>query len=153
MPGPAAAGVLIYAKDFQALARFYEQVLDMQRLHEDEHIIVLESAALQLLIHALPAEIAARVQVGKPPQRRADVALKFFVTVPSRGCGSMLITVVFANGQGVTINASAETGKSAADAFAAAAAVAEPRTSRRMDAVAWATLAKQAATDEAPIAG
>lgn len=82
MPGPAAAGVLIYAKDFQALARFYEQVLDMQRLHEDEHIIVLESAALQLLIHALPAEIAARVQVGKPPQRRADVALKFFVTVP-----------------------------------------------------------------------
>lgn len=83
MPGPAAAGVLIYAKDFQALARFYEQVLDMQRLHEDEHIIVLESAALQLLIHALPAEIAARVQVGKPPQRRADVALKFFVTVPA----------------------------------------------------------------------
>ena len=85
MPGPAAAGVLIYAKDFQALARFYEQVLDMQRLHEDEHIIVLESAALQLLIHALPAEIAARVQVGKPPQRRADVALKFFVTVPAIG--------------------------------------------------------------------
>ena len=83
MPGPATAGVLIYAKDFQALARFYEQVLDMQRLHEDEHIIVLESAALQLLIHALPAEIAARVQVGKPPQRRADVALKFFVTVPA----------------------------------------------------------------------
>ena len=75
--------MLIYAKDFQALARFYEQVLDMQRLHEDEHIIVLESAALQLLIHALPAEIAARVQVGKPPQRRADVALKFFVTVPA----------------------------------------------------------------------
>ncbi|MBS3020038.1 hypothetical protein DJFAAGMI_02792 [Comamonas sp. PE63] len=83
MPGPAAAGVLIYAKDFQALARFYEQVLDMQRLHEDEHIIVLESAALQLLIHALPAEIAARVQVGRPPQCRADVALKFFVTVPA----------------------------------------------------------------------
>ncbi|WP_407715230.1 VOC family protein [Comamonas testosteroni] len=83
MPGPAAAGVLIYAKDFQALARFYEQVLDMQRLHEDEHIIVLESAALQLLIHALPAEIAARFQVGRPPQRRADVALKFFVTVPA----------------------------------------------------------------------
>ncbi|WP_043006419.1 VOC family protein [Comamonas testosteroni] len=83
MPGPAAAGVLIYAKDFQALARFYEKVLDMQRLHEDEHIIVLESAALQLLIHALPAEIAARVQVGRPPQRRADVALKFFVTVPA----------------------------------------------------------------------
>lgn len=83
MPGPAAAGVLIYAKDFQSLASFYEQVLGMQRLHEDEHVIVLESAALQLVIHALPAEIAARVRIGTPPQRRADVALKFFITVPA----------------------------------------------------------------------
>ena len=83
MPGPAAAGVLIYAKDFQSLASFYERVLGMQRLHEDEHIIVLESAALQLVIHALPAEIAARVKIGTPPQRRADVALKFFITVPA----------------------------------------------------------------------
>ena len=38
---------------------------------------------LQLVIHALPAEIAARVKIGTPPQRRADVALKFFVTVPA----------------------------------------------------------------------
>ena len=59
MPGPAAAGVLIYAKDFQSLAGFYEQVLGMRRLHEDAHVIVLESAVLQLVIHALPAEIAA----------------------------------------------------------------------------------------------
>jgi len=95
-----------------------------------------------------------RAYLTKPAANSSGVTdPKFFVTVPSRGCGSMLITVVFANGQGVTINASAEAGKSAADAFAAAAAVAEPRTSRRMDAVAWATLAKQAATDEAPIAG
>lgn len=83
MPGPAAAGVLIYAKDFQSLAGFYEQVLGMRRLHEDAHVIVLESAVLQLVIHALPAEIAARVKIGTPPQRRADVALKFFVTVPA----------------------------------------------------------------------
>ena len=83
MPGPAAAGVLIYAKDFQSLAGFYERVLGMRRLHEDAHVIVLESAALQLVIHALPAEIAARVKIGTPPQRRADVALKFFVTVPA----------------------------------------------------------------------
>ena len=83
MPGPAAAGVLIYAKDFQSLAGFYERVLGMRRLHKDAHVIVLESAALQLVIHALPAEIAARVKIGTPPQRRADVALKFFVTVPA----------------------------------------------------------------------
>ena len=83
MAGPAAAGVLIYAKDFHRLAHFYEQVLHMQRLHADEHIIVLESAALQLVIHAIPAEIARQVHIDTPPQRRADVALKFFVTVPA----------------------------------------------------------------------
>ena len=83
MAGPAAAGVLIYAKDFNCLARFYEQVLRMQRLHADEHIIVLESAALQLVIHAIPAEIATQVHIDTPPQRRSDVALKFFVTVPA----------------------------------------------------------------------
>ena len=83
MAGPAAAGVLIYAKDFHCLAHFYAQVLRMQRLHADEHIIVLEPAALQLVIHAIPADIATQVHIDKPPQRRADVALKLFVTVPA----------------------------------------------------------------------
>lgn len=83
MPGPAAAGVLLYAKNRAQLAHFYQQVLGMQQLHEDAHITVLESAALQLLIHAIPAEIAARISLDTPPRRREDVALKFFVTVPS----------------------------------------------------------------------
>ena len=83
MPGPAAAGVLIYAKDLDALAHFYTQVLGMKELHRTAEIIVLESAALQLVIHAIPAPIAAQVHISTPPQRRENVALKFFVTVPS----------------------------------------------------------------------
>ena len=83
MPGPAAAGVLLYAKNLDALAHFYEQVLGMQELHRSAEIIVLESSVLQIVIHAIPAAIAAQVHISTPPQRRENVALKFFVTVPS----------------------------------------------------------------------
>ena len=83
MPGPASAGVLIYAKDLTGLAHFYEQVLGMKELHRTAEIVVLESEALQLVIHAIPAAIAAQVHISTPPQRRENVALKFFVTVAS----------------------------------------------------------------------
>ena len=83
MPGPASAGVLIYAKDLTGLAHFYEQVLGMKELHRTAEIVVLESEALQLVIHAIPAAIAAQVHISNPPQRRENVALKFFVTVSS----------------------------------------------------------------------
>ena len=83
MPGPAAAGVLLYAKDLDALAHFYAQVLGMEEVHRTEEIVVLESAVLQLVIHAIPAPIAAQVHISTPPKRRENVALKFFVIVPS----------------------------------------------------------------------
>ncbi len=83
MAGPAAAGVLIYAKDLNRLAQFYAQVLAMREVHREAALVVLESSALQLVIHAIPAEIAAHIQISTPPQRRADAAIKFFVTVAS----------------------------------------------------------------------
>lgn len=83
MSGPAAAGVLIYAKHRDALANFYGQVLGMQQLHRDEHLTVMESPQLQLVIHAIPEAIASQVNIASPPVRREDVALKFFATVPS----------------------------------------------------------------------
>lgn len=46
MPEPAAAGVLIYAKNLQALAHFYQQVLGMKELQADADIVVQESPAL-----------------------------------------------------------------------------------------------------------
>lgn len=83
MPEPAAAGVLIYAKNLQALAHFYQQVLGMKELQADADIVVQESPALQLVIHAIPASVSRQIQISKPPQRRENVALKFFVTVSS----------------------------------------------------------------------
>jgi predicted enzyme related to lactoylglutathione lyase len=83
MPGPARAGLFVYAKDKERIARFYEVIAGMTRLHEAAEITVLESRDIQLLVHRIPSAIADSIQITSPPARREDTALKFFFTVPS----------------------------------------------------------------------
>jgi len=83
MPGPARAGLFIYAKDIHRLARFYEAVAEMRPVTETPEMIVLASPDLQLLVHAIPPAIAATIEIRTPPIRREDTALKFFLTVAS----------------------------------------------------------------------
>lgn len=83
MSGPARAGLSIYALDHQRIARFYEAVLGMSRVHESPEVVVLQSSDIQLVLHRIPADRAATITitVTSPPQRRTS-ALKFFFTVP-----------------------------------------------------------------------
>ena len=83
MPGPARAGLFVYAKDQERIARFYQVIADMTRLHVEAELTVLESADIQLLVHRIPPGIAAGIQITSPPARRQDTALKFFFTVSS----------------------------------------------------------------------
>ncbi|MEY2685937.1 MAG: hypothetical protein RL375_135 [Pseudomonadota bacterium] len=83
MPGPARAGLFVYAHDKARLVRFYEAVAGMTRLHETEELSVLESPDIQLLVHQIPAHIAAQFTITSPPERREECALKFFFTVAS----------------------------------------------------------------------
>ncbi len=85
-----------------------------------------------------------RAYLSKPASHSGGVTdWKIFATVQSRGCGSVMVTLVTPSGQGVSFLQTAEGAKSLADAFASAAAVASPRTSRRMDAVAWPLVEEQ----------
>ena len=83
MPGPAPAGLFVYAKDLPRLAAFYEAILGLARLHATDEIVVLDGPGVQLLVHAIPADTAARIEITAPPRQRWDAALKFFFTVPS----------------------------------------------------------------------
>jgi predicted enzyme related to lactoylglutathione lyase len=83
MPGPARAGLFVYAKHKETLVRFYEAVAGMTRLKETPELTVLESPDIQLLVHQIPAAIADSIAISTPPARREDTALKFFFTVPS----------------------------------------------------------------------
>lgn len=83
MPGPARAGALVYAKDLERLSGFYQRLLGMRLLHADAEHQVIESADLQLIIHAIPPQIAAGIAIASPPEPRAGQAIKLFFTVPS----------------------------------------------------------------------
>ena len=83
MPGSTRAGLFVYAKDAERVASFYEAVAGMSRLQTPGDLIVLESADIQLLVHAIPEPIARDIEITSPPQRREDTALKFFLSVPS----------------------------------------------------------------------
>lgn len=83
MPGPARAGLFIYALDPERVADFYCAVAGMARLHAAPELIVLESSDIQLLVHRIPPPFAEGIVITSPPQRREDMALKFFFSVPS----------------------------------------------------------------------
>lgn len=83
MPGPARAGALIYARDLQRLSGFYQALLGMRLLKADAEHHVIESADLQLIIHAVPPHIAATFTLSSPPKPREEQAIKLFFTVPS----------------------------------------------------------------------
>ncbi|WP_299491784.1 VOC family protein [Acaryochloris sp. IP29b_bin.137] len=83
MPGPAKAGLFIYAKDFNRLARFYESILMLSFIHQSDEFIILQSPDIQLNIHAMPQHIADSITISSPPVHREQSALKFFFTVPS----------------------------------------------------------------------
>jgi len=83
MSDSLGAGAVIFAKDLARVARFYEGVLGMQRLHAAVGHIVLESPQVQLVIHGIPARIAAGIQINQPPERRSDTAIKLFFPVAS----------------------------------------------------------------------
>lgn len=83
MPGPARAGLFIYAKDTERIASFYQAVAGMTRLAVSEELIVIESLDIQILVHSIPRAIADTINITSPPQRRYNTALKFFLTVNS----------------------------------------------------------------------
>lgn len=83
MTGPARAGLFVYAKDIERVARFYEAVASMVRRHATDELIILESPDIQLLVHSIPAHLADGIVIKSPPERRGNSALKFFFTVNS----------------------------------------------------------------------
>ncbi|MCC6241852.1 MAG: hypothetical protein IT353_03380 [Gemmatimonadaceae bacterium] len=83
MPGPARAGLLIYAKHTQNMSRFYEELFDMRILVADQMHHIVENDDIQVIIHAIPAHIAEHVRIAVPPELREEQAFKPFFTVTS----------------------------------------------------------------------
>jgi predicted enzyme related to lactoylglutathione lyase len=77
------AGAVLYAKDVPRVSAFYAGVAGMAVTHTEADHVVLESAALQLVVVAIPAAIAATIEIAQPAQRRTDTPIKLAFSVSS----------------------------------------------------------------------
>lgn len=76
-------GALLFAKDLERMAAFYEQVAGLPVKVRAEGRIVLESAHFSLVLHALPHIVADNLVIASPPLRRTDVPMKLMLPVAS----------------------------------------------------------------------
>jgi predicted enzyme related to lactoylglutathione lyase len=83
MAAEQKSGAVIFAKDVVCIAKFYEEVIPMRVTHFEPHLIVLESATLQLVVHGIPARIAKSIKITSPPALRENTAIKIIIPVPS----------------------------------------------------------------------
>ena len=77
------SGAVLFAKDLPRVAKFYEEILSMTVVLVNHNLIVLESAQLQLVVHAIPEQIAQSIQITSPPVRRTDLPIKLLFAVAS----------------------------------------------------------------------
>ena len=77
------SGAVIFAKDVGAVARFYEGVVPMTVLAEEDGTVRLENETVQLVIHALPKAVAAQIEISVPPKIREQSAIKPVFAVDS----------------------------------------------------------------------
>jgi catechol 2,3-dioxygenase-like lactoylglutathione lyase family enzyme len=79
------AGTVIYAAELERMSAFYAAATGLRVSRSEPNYVVLESATFQLVLHAIPAEIAVTFEIADPPVRREDAAVKPVFEVPSIG--------------------------------------------------------------------
>jgi predicted enzyme related to lactoylglutathione lyase len=73
-PGPLAG--VVYALDVERLADFYADVVELRATDAGTGYAHLTAAGVELFLVAIPAEVAAGIEVTSPPQRRTETPIK-----------------------------------------------------------------------------
>lgn len=73
---PVPVHAVVYAKDVVRIASFYEQVLALARIESAANWVALAGSGYELSVVAVPAEVAARIEIEEPPARREETPLK-----------------------------------------------------------------------------
>lgn len=83
------AGAVVYAKDIHRLGAFYGQVAGLTITHAEDDHLVLASDAIQLVLVAVPAWLAASIEVTVPPRVREGTAIKLVFPVSDLAAARM----------------------------------------------------------------
>ncbi|MES2949634.1 MAG: VOC family protein [Pseudomonadota bacterium] len=76
-------GAVVFAKDLACLAKFYAELLSMAVVRSAPDHVVLESPHIQLVIHAIPEQVARAIVITSPPERRTETPIKLLFPVDS----------------------------------------------------------------------
>ena len=74
-------GAILFAKDPDLLADFYRQLLDCPLARPDADHLVLETGGLELIVHAIPPQIAREITITCPPAVRDETPVKLLFGV------------------------------------------------------------------------
>ena len=77
---------MLYAKDIDRVSSFYAAVAGLVTTHRGDGYVVLtlpgpQGPAWELIVHAIPPEVAESIHVTFPPERREDAATKLVLPV------------------------------------------------------------------------
>jgi len=70
------AGAVLYGKDYLKLSQFYQTVLGMGLMEQDDEHVRLELAQSELVILQAPKHIADAITIIKPPTPRGSNPIK-----------------------------------------------------------------------------
>ena len=68
-PG-AQQGLVVFAKDKDRVSAFYRRALGLEALESERSHDLLRGQGIELMIHAIPAGIAAGIEISEPPAER-----------------------------------------------------------------------------------
>jgi predicted enzyme related to lactoylglutathione lyase len=76
-------GAVLFVKDLEKVASFYERVAKFRRRHTATDHVVLTSGSYELIVHALPVDVAKSIILDSPITVREDCCLKLVFAVDS----------------------------------------------------------------------
>ena len=82
-PAASGAAAVLYASDLARLRKFYADVAGMTLVRAAADHVVLATAVFQLVVVAIPEDVAATIVVASPPVRREETPIKLVFCVAS----------------------------------------------------------------------
>ena len=77
------SGAVIFVANTDLVARFYEELASLTRVHEEPGLVVLQSDSTQLVIHALAMSEPSSIGREGAPKAREDSYIKLYFPVQS----------------------------------------------------------------------
>lgn len=76
-------GLVVYAKNKERVSAFYQQALGLDVVESALSHDVLHGRGYEVVVHAIPPEHAAEIEIARPPEPREETPFKPTFVVPS----------------------------------------------------------------------